>query len=388
MRIALLNFYKAPNPDNQNIASALRERGHNVYLGQRGRTDDLEWYDREGLVAVLPGPLRLPEWSLETPLVAPVLRRLRYLPFMLRVRRWLRQTRPDIVQVNPSSFHGLWILPLFMPRRMRFLLDVRQIGIGARPGRIGRFRAWWSVRTRCVLARWFYDGACFNHVATARRVLGERWSQWATVVPVGISPTFLSTRRKEVATGADLPLSFVYLGALSRVRELELLFQAIQRVQASTSDFRVLFVGPDLASGHYQRLGDKLDLDGVAVLRPPVPYEEIPELLADCDVGLAYVPDRTTWHLQPTIKVLEYRAAGLPILSTDVGGHRESVEHGVNGLLVQNTVEGLSEAMLRFINDSDFLENCRSNAARMRRALTIDRVAQMYEQDVYQKLVE
>ena len=388
MDIALFSFYKAPNPDYQNIATGLQVRGHSVCLGQRNKLDDLDWRGEGSVAAALPGPWRLPEWLLQIPLAALLLRRVRFMPFMLRTRRWLRRLEPDIVQVNPASLHALWILPLFMPRRMHFVLDIRQIGLGARLGRIGRFRERLALRMRWVLARWFFDHTCFNHTATAQRVLGPHWSRWATVVPVGINPDFLSIQRPQRTGDADSPLRFVYLGALSRVRELDPLFLAIQKVLRSTRAFRVLFVGPDLAAGHYQKLTDDLCLNGVALLRPPMPHHEIPALLAQCDVGLAYVPDRVTWHLQPTIKVLEYRAAGLPILSTDVDGHREAVEEGVNGLLVRNTVDSLSSAMLRFITDRDFLCQFQQQAANMRQALTIDRVDEMYEQDVYRKLLE
>ena len=128
-----------------------------------------------------------------------------------------------------------------------------------------------------------------------------------------------------------------------------------------------------------------LDLNAVVTFRPPVPYDQVPELLWDHDVGLAYVPDRPTWHLQPTLKAVEYRAAGLPILSVDVAGHRELVKDGVNGLLVPDTVEGLAEGMLQLIQNRDFLERCRINASQMRQGTTLDEVARMYE-EIYEKL--
>jgi glycosyltransferase involved in cell wall biosynthesis len=184
------------------------------------------------------------------------------------------------------------------------------------------------------------------------------------------------------------PIRFIYLGALSRSRDLEPLLFAIQKVLARTDGFRVVFVGPDRAHGFYQSLVNELGLADVVTLMPPVPYEEVPELLANHAVGLAYVPDRQTWHLQPTIKVLEYRAAGLPILSSDVVSHREVVEDGINGMLVPNSAEGLAAGMMQFINDRAFLRQCQLNASKMRQAVTINEVARMYEQDVYQKLVD
>jgi glycosyltransferase involved in cell wall biosynthesis len=389
IHIALFQFYRPPNPDYDNIASGLRERGHTVWLGSRNEDGDLEWHDGERLVAVQAGPAPLPDRLLRVPLVALAMRRIQFFRFMLRVRGFLRQARPDIVQVLPASCNALWALPMLMPANMRFIFDVRQMNLGVRTDFIGRSKEWGSMKVWWVLARFVYDVSCFNHASAACRLLGERWSKWATVVPVGLSPRFLSIEHGDSASGGPgHPVRFIYVGALTQFRDLEVLLSAIQRVLSKTDRFRVLFVGPDMAQGFYHEMAAELDLNGNVMIEPPVPYERVPELLASHDVGLAYVPDRPTWHLQPTIKVLEYRAAGLPILSTDVASHREVVEDGVNGLLVRNSVENLTEGMLRFIDDRDFLERCQMNAIKMRQAVTIGEVSRMYEQDVYQKLLE
>jgi glycosyltransferase involved in cell wall biosynthesis len=305
---------------------------------------------------------------------------------MLRVRRFLRQAKPDIVQVFPGSCHFPWLLPILMPGRMRFVVDIRQINLGVQKGLRGQVKEWQAAKAWWLLARFLYDYSCFNHEAAARWMLGERWPERAVVVPVGISPRFLGTRCAPPASSdPNHPVRFIYVGIVSRFRKFDVLLTAIRQVLCTTQEFQVLLVGPDDSQGHYQQMVSELDLNAVVTLRPPVPYDQVPELLCDHDVGLAYVPNRPTWHLQPTLKAVEYRAAGLPILSVDVAGHRELVEDGVNGLLVPDSVEGLAKGMLQFIQNRDFLERCRINASQMRQALTIDEVARMYE-EVYEKL--
>lgn len=388
MHIALIQFYTAPNPDYDNVASGLRERGHCVWLGSRNQNGDLEWHDGKRAIAVQTGPAPLPDSLTQFPLVAPLLRRLQIARFMLRVRSFLHQVQPSVVQVGPGTSRCQWVLPMLAPRQMHFVLDIRHINLGIRTDLLGRARDWWALKSRGILCRSVYDHACFNHAATAHKVLGERWQEWSTVVPVGVSPRFLSVAHQDLASEKPMcPVQFIYLGALAPSRALETLFLACQKVLSRTDRFRVVFVGPDTAQGFYHRLVDELNLTDVVTLMPPVPYEEVPELLANYAVGLAYVPDRQTWHLQPTIKVLEYRAAGLPILSSDVVSHREVVEDGINGMLVPNSAEGLAAGMMQFINDRAFLRQCQLNASKMRQAVTINEVARMYEQDVYQKLV-
>lgn len=389
MHIALVQFYIAPNPDYENIASGLRNRGHCVWLGSRGLNGDLEWHDGVRVVAVQPGPAPLPKGMLQFPVVASLLRRFQVARFMLRIRRFLHRVQPGIVQVGPGAAHFLWALPIFAPQQMRFVLDIRQINLGGRADLLGWARDWWALKSRGILCRSVYDHACFNHAATAQKVLGERWQKWSTIVPVGLSPRFLSIGHEAWAFENPMrPVRFVYLGALTRFRALEAIFLASQQVLSRTNDFRVVLVGLDRVEGFYHSLVDELNLADVVTLMPPVSYEEVPELLASYDVGLAYVPDRQIWHLQPTIKVLEYRAAGLPILSSDVASHREVVEDGINGLLVPNSAEGLAAGMLQFVEDRAFLRKCQLNASRMRQAVTIEEVARMYEKDVYERLME
>jgi glycosyltransferase involved in cell wall biosynthesis len=132
-----------------------------------------------------------------------------------------------------------------------------------------------------------------------------------------------------------------------------------------------------------------LELDSVVTFEPPVPYDCIPEVVSGYDVALAHVPDLPAdWHYHPTLKVLEYRALGLPIIATDVEPNRKVVEDGANGLLVRNSAASLAEGMLRFVTDREFLEQCQGRAASMRQGTSWRQVAEMYERDVYRQLLE
>ena len=183
--------------------------------------------------------------------------------------------------------------------------------------------------------------------------MGSGWQRTdSSVVPVGIDPQFLSYKGFDVGEREHRLVRFIYIGTLSRLRNLEQVLAAARLLQSKTKNFHLDLVGPELTGGYYQSLIDQWGIGEVAAVRNAVPYGQIPDTLNNYDVGVAYVPDRPTWHYQPTIKVLEYRAIGLPILSTDVASHREVVHDGVNGLLVQDTPESIAAGMERFIVDS------------------------------------
>src|SRR5438045_3880959 len=74
---------------------------------------------------------------------------------------------------------------------------------------------------------------------------------------------------------------------------------------------------------------------------------DIASLLACCDIGV--LASRTEGLPNA---VLEYMAAGLPVVATTVGGVPEIIEHEVNGLLIPSeNPAALSGALLRLLND-------------------------------------
>ncbi|RMH01031.1 MAG: glycosyltransferase [Chloroflexi bacterium] len=386
MHIALFHFYsRKPNPVYQELANALRRRGHTVWVGTRTDTGDLHWYDGNQQFAVIPGPWHiLPSALRRVPLLRALFLRLGYFLFIWQVRRFLRQHRPDIVQVNTNHF--AWLLPLFMPPRMRFVYDIRQINEAVSKAWRVRLKERAQITSRQIYTRFVYPRTCFCHEAAARRILGEDWARRGVVVPVGVDLAFVRQPYVRVVAD-DERVRFVYVGTLSRLRNLERVIEAAALLRQKTADFCVHLVGPDTSDGYYRQVVDKMGVGDVVAILPAVPYEQIPALLAEYDVGLAYVPDRPTWHYQPTIKVLEYRALGLPILSTDVATHRDVVMAGVNGLLVADTAAALAEGMARFVLDRPFLHRCRQRAQQMRQGLSWDDVAAMYERLVYRPLL-
>jgi glycosyltransferase involved in cell wall biosynthesis len=154
------------------------------------------------------------------------------------------------------------------------------------------------------------------------------------------------------------------------------------------TDFRMDFVGPDDTEGYYRDLAHQMGLDGVVSFKPGVPYREVPAVVASYDAAIAYVPPLPDWKYQPTLKVLEYRALGVPIIASDNEPNREVVEDGMNGLLVDDTPAGIAKGMLRFVEDRALLEHCSRHARAMRRGMTWADSAQRYVQVVYERLMD
>lgn len=72
--------------------------------------------------------------------------------------------------------------------------------------------------------------------------------------------------------------------------------------------------------------------------------------VADADVGISWLPD-DVWSLGKCgLKVLQYMAAGLPVIANPVGMNRTMVRHGETGFLVR-TGQETAEAIARLADD-------------------------------------
>lgn len=388
MHIVLFHFYsKKPNPVYQELASALRRLGHQVTIAEPTTSGDLAWRQAESIVAHTRGPRPFPGPVSRLPIIAKLLHRWQYAMFLSRVKARLKKLAPDIVQVNPPLM--AWLLPLGMPSTMKFVLDIRQINEAVTDrlkAKISERFSVWGMRMNALL---FYQKTCFCHEQAALRILGKQWRRRGAVVPVGVDEQF-NTFAFETAVcqkNSAHPVKFIYIGTLSRLRNLERLLEAAKLLKQKTNRFQLDLVGPDTSNGYYPNVLTNLGVDSVAAIKPPVSYDQVPELLASYDVGIAYVPDRPTWHYQPTIKVLEYRALGLPIISTDVASHREVVQQNVNGILCGDSPAQLADAMYEFIRDDTFLKVVTEKARSMRRGKSWLDVATMYVNLVYWSLL-
>ena len=78
-----------------------------------------------------------------------------------------------------------------------------------------------------------------------------------------------------------------------------------------------------------------------------VPWSEATEAaeLAAGDVGITWVPDDLWSRGKCGLKVLQYQAAGLPVVTNPVGVHAEMIEPGVTGLAADDAATNGSDAV-------------------------------------------
>lgn len=194
------------------------------------------------------------------------------------------------------------------------------------PGRLYRFRR--TVRAAdLVLAG---SPVLEEHAtkAGARRV---------EVVPTGLDASRFPVRDHAAAAG---PVRLVWIGSRSTLKQLEPLRKALEAV------------GRALPGARLRVIADApLTLDGLEVENVAWSLEGEGRLLAESDVGIAPLPDTPFTRGKCGFKVLQYMAAGLPVVASPVGVNADYVEPGRTGYQAVTTDEWV-DAVSRLASDA------------------------------------
>lgn len=137
------------------------------------------------------------------------------------------------------------------------------------------------------------------------------------------------------------------LGALTVHKGYDVLIEAFARVRARFPTARALLVGAGPLKDSLEAQARRAGVGDVVRLVGPVPYDDVPKVLAAADV-----------YVQPSYDegipraTLEAMAMGLPVVASCVGGIPELVQDGVTGILVPpGDPEALAAALEPFLAD-------------------------------------
>jgi hypothetical protein len=104
-----------------------------------------------------------------------------------------------------------------------------------------------------------------------------------------------------------------------------------------------------------------LRIDGVETQHISWSEETQARELAACDIGVMPLPSDPHTRGKCAYKALQYMAAGLPVVASDVGITREVVRHGQDGFICEHEHDWIP-ALLRLCDDRNLRAACGKNA--------------------------
>lgn len=296
---------------------------------------------------------------------------LRQFLFHFQVARLLLREGRDVDVVLFHQISAIWLLMLRGLRRMTgqkrplFILDTRDMpdfDSGTVKLRLRQF--YYDVIYR--LCRRWADGqtAITTRMAELVNIPPE---QLLGIWPSGVKlDTFTPAQQARRWPAADEPIHLMYVGSLIKKRNLLPLCRAVQQANQAGMSFRLTLIG---SGGHQDVLKAFAteSSDRIQVL-PPVVHSQVPGWLAQAHVGVTSLParDETKYQASSPIKLFEYMAAGLPILSIRNVCHTDVVGDGRYVFWVnQPTQNELHQALVQIWQQRTTLPALGDQAARV-----------------------
>jgi glycosyltransferase involved in cell wall biosynthesis len=153
------------------------------------------------------------------------------------------------------------------------------------------------------------------------------------------------------------------------VKGLPLFLRAAKIVSAQVPEAVFLLVGMGECHGELARLSAELGIAGSVFFSAG--KGAVPDYLRRMSIGCLSSESEGFSNA-----ILEYMAAGLPVVATDVGGNGEAVRHGETGLLARDrTPESFAAPIIELLRD----EGQRRSMGR----LGFERCRELFSMDVY-----
>ena len=148
------------------------------------------------------------------------------------------------------------------------------------------------------------------------------------VLPLGLN---VSDYLVDSDAGTDGIVRLVWVGSQSTLSYLEEIKPAIEQIGENFDNIALRVICEDFPK-----------LENVSVEKRPWSKKTLGNDLASSNIGLAPLPDNPFTRGKCSFKVLEYSAAGLPVVASPVGTNAEHVRDGVTGFLAKSNDEWMA----------------------------------------------
>ncbi len=279
-------------------------------------------------------------WSIDVVALAPSV--------AARTRQLLQASRADVV-ILQRKLLPLWQLSL-LRRQARVLVYDFDDALFHRDSYSPR-----NVRSWKRLAHFWATVYSADRVLAGNPYLRQKAQELSQPDRVFLMPTCLEPERYPVSThfrwGEQVKL--VWIGQQSTLACLHYLEGAFALCRRRLPGLQLHVI-----CDRFPRLQE------IQVVPRPWSQAREAQLLAQADIGVSWLPD-DPWSLGKCgLKVLQYMAAGLPVVANPVGMNRRMVLHGRTGFLASTPAEW-AEAILRLACDPQLRRRMGAQARRL-----------------------
>lgn len=177
----------------------------------------------------------------------------------------------------------------------------------------------------------------------------EQGAKHVLYLPNGVNfKRFSEANRRRDAAGMRPP-TILYSGTLDLRWGVDLPLQAMPALLQRVPEARLLIAGTGPAEGKLKALSESLGLREAVSFLGMVPYEDLPRIMASADVGLATSREDIFRHYASPLKIIEYMAAGLPVICSGGGEAELMIDESKGGINIAFGPESFVQATLTLL---------------------------------------
>jgi PEP-CTERM/exosortase A-associated glycosyltransferase len=278
-----------------------------------------------------------------------------------RIEEVAREIRPDIIHAHSPVLNALPAIKVARKLGIPVVYEIRAfwedaaVDHGSTSEGSLRYRATRKLETRAIQQVDHVFTICEGLRAdiVARGIPAEK----VTVIPNAVdvesfhlaSPPDPQLQEKWCLTGKTV---VGFIGSFYAYEGLDLLLDALPELIRQRPDVRALLVGGGPQEANLRQQAERLSLGEHVIFTGRVPHKDVNQYYNLINI-LAYPrhPMRLTELVTP-LKPLEAMAQGQLFVASDVGGHKELIEHNKTGILFKaGDRSALTDALLSLLND-------------------------------------
>ncbi len=151
-----------------------------------------------------------------------------------------------------------------------------------------------------------------------------------------------------------------FIGSFYAYEGLPLLLEAFPKILEKRPETRLLLVGGGPQEALIKKKTNELGLEQQVIFTGRIPHDQVQDYYNQVDIFVYPRLSMRLTDLVTPLKPLEAMAQGRLVVASDVGGHKELIDHQHNGYLFKaNDANALAATVLNLLNQSQQWEQLR-----------------------------
>lgn len=259
------------------------------------------------------------------------------------IKQAINEFKPQIMHV---FFHrGCRKYPLYAPNiTTYFTLDIRGPLLNNGIKRL-------ASKALNIFDAQYYNIITGHATSSIASVLGARFSRSSHLTRIGVDLNNFQI----FPTASETANNFVYIGSVAQSRGLKKLIYAFYLASHKHPQLSLDIIGDGNARNELEDYALNLNIHNVNFLGSQT-HTETCNNLNNYDAGISFIGPKV-YHGAPPLKILEYFAAGLPVVASNTPGNKIFMTENKHGFFANDeTPESLAIAIEKMVNTKNLSE--------------------------------